>query len=131
LPLARAVMKNIAELHAVAEGVSLVDFSVDAVVEVIRLELAEVRGPLRRREELADELRVRVHRPADVHEQEHADVRLLGRAEDHLELAGVLRRLVDGGVEIELELRSLAGEGAELAQGDLDLADVEDEVRPV
>ena len=74
---------------------------------------------------------MRVHRAAHVHQQEHAHVRLARRAQHDLELARVLRRLVDGLVEVELELGALAVERAQLAERDLDLPHVEHEVRAV
>ena len=53
---------------------------------------------------------------------------LRGGAHHDLQLAGVLRGLVDGLVEVELVVGAFADERAELAQGDLDLAHVEHEV---
>ena len=74
---------------------------------------------------------VRVHRAADVHEQDHADVGLLGRAHRNLELAAVFRGLGDGLVEVELDVRPHARERAELAERHFDLPHVEHEVGPV
>ena len=56
---------------------------------------------------------------------------MLRGSQDDLELTGVAGGLVDGGLEVELELVALAREGPELAERDLDLAHVEHEVRAV
>ncbi len=98
---------------------------VDAVVEVVRLELAQAVVLVQRGEQAAHRLVVRVHRAADVHEQQQADVVAARRAEDQLDLAGVAAGLVDGLVEVELRLLSLAGELAQAAQRDLHRAHVE------
>ena len=48
-----------------------------------------------------------------------------------LELSALPRGLVDGGLDVELQRLPLAEEGLELAERDLDLAHVEDEVGTV
>ncbi len=74
---------------------------------------------------------MRIHRAADVHEEQDPDVRFPRGAKDDLELARVLRRRVDRPVDVELELRPFALERAQLSERDLHLAHVEDEVRAV
>src|SRR5690606_27283304 len=62
-----------------------------------------------------------VHRAADVQEQQHFDgVAPLG---PHLDVQPALtRRAVDGAVDVQFLGRALAGEAAQAAQGDLDVA---------
>jgi hypothetical protein len=71
---------------------------------------------------------VGIHRTAEVHQQENADVRLLRRSHDDLELSAVARCSVDRLVEVELKLGTFARERAQFAQCHLDLAHVEDDV---
>jgi hypothetical protein len=86
---------------------------------------------VQRREETAHRRVIRIHRAADVHEQQHTDVVLPRRAEDQLDLAGVATRLVDGLVQVELGLRAGPGELAEALQRHAELADVERDVGAV
>ena len=80
---------------------------------------------MQRGEQAADRLEVRIHRAADVHEQQQADVVAPRRAEDELDLAGVAAGLVDGVVEVELGVLADAGELAQPAQRHLHLPQVE------
>ena len=79
---------------------------------------------LRRREQLLDLLDMRIHRAADIEEHQHLDrIAPLG-AHVHVEIA-VVGGLPDRGVEIEFVGRAGAGEFAQAAQRDLDVADAE------
>src|SRR5690606_8392272 len=64
-------------------------------------------------------------------QEDEAGVRATRRARHDLDLAGVLRRRVDGPLDVELLVGALAREGAQLAQRDLHLPDVEGEVLPI
>ena len=68
---------------------------------------------------------MRVHGPAHVEEQEDAQVRSALRPQRDLQLAGVARRLVDGGLDVQLVQRALAHEGPQPPQRDLDVAGVQ------
>ena len=83
-----------------------VDVVVDAVVEVVGLEVAQAALLVQRREQLAHRLVVRVHRAADVHQQQEPHVVAARRPEHDLDLAGVAAGLVDRLVEVELGLRA-------------------------
>src|SRR5450432_4027133 len=76
-------------------------------------------------------MRKRVHRAADIHEKEHANVRLARRTHDDLEFATVFCRLVDGVFDVEFMEHAFALEGSQLAQGDFDLANVEHDVASI
>ena len=96
-----------------AAAVVAPDVVVDAVVEVEVLEVAELA--LRRREQLLADAHVRVHRAADVEEQQHLDpVAPLGQ-HVQVEPAGVARRALDRAVEVELLGHAFAREAAQLA----------------
>src|SRR3954451_17382051 len=84
---------------------------------------------LRRGEEPLADVAVRVHRPADVEEEQNTEVRTARSAHLDLQLTRAARRRVDGAGKIELVLRSLANVGAQPPQGDLDLPRVERHVR--
>lgn len=72
------------------------------IVEVVRAQLAPVGGALRHAEELRDGLGVRVHAAAYVHREDHPRVVASRRPHDHLQLAGVAGRGVDGALHVEL-----------------------------
>ena len=122
---ARGARRRSARASARSHAGARVDVVVDAVVEVVRLELAQAALLVQRRQQLAHRLVVRVHRAADVHQEQQADVVLPRRAEDQLDLAGVPARLVDRLVEVELGRQAGARELAQPAERDPHLADVE------
>src|SRR5882762_11737468 len=68
---------------------------------------------------------MRVHGPAYVEEQQDAQIRPALRPQRDLQLAGVARRLVDGGFDVQLVQRALAHEGPQTPQRDLDVAGVQ------
>src|SRR5438445_11319442 len=76
-------------------------------------------------EQLAHRLVVRLHRAADVHEQHQPYVVAARRAEHQLDLAGILARLVDGLVEVQLGGVAAACEMAQTPQRYLHLTEVE------
>src|SRR5581483_4455320 len=108
-----------------------VDVVVDAVVEVVRLEVAEPALLVERGEKLAHRLVERLHRPAYVHQEKEPDVVPARGAEDELDLAGVPARLVDRLVEVELRRLAAARELPHAADRDPELTDVERLVGPV
>ena len=96
------MMSQVANFSRVAAPVVLPHEVVDAVVEVVELEVLELG--LGGREQLLDALDVLVHRAADVHQQQHLDVVVaLGHHLD-VEVAGVGRGRADGVVQVELFL---------------------------
>ena len=96
---------------------------VDAVVEVEVLEVAELG--LGGREQLLADADVRVHRAADVEEQQHLHaVAPLGLQLD-VEPAGVARGALDRPRQVEFLGHALAREAAQPTQRDLDVARVE------
>src|SRR5688572_328531 len=95
---------------------------VQAVVEVVELEVLELG--LGGAEQLLGELHVLVHGAADVHQHEHLDgVAPLGA---HVDVeVGLSRGLADGGFQVELVRRALAGEFSQSSKRDLDVAGTE------
>src|SRR5215510_3329358 len=80
---------------------------------------------LRGREQLLACANVRIHRAADVEEQQHLHpIAPLGN-EMEIEVARILGRALDRAIEIELFGYALAGEAPQAAQGDFDVARVE------
>src|SRR5690606_34617231 len=104
----------------VATAVVLPHVIVDAVVEVVELEVLELGS--RRGKELLGLLDVVVHRAADVEQHQHLDRVVALRDHLDVEIARVSRRRGDGVVEVELFLGAFAGELAQPAQRDLDVA---------
>ena len=100
-------------------------------MEVVRLEVAQPALLVQRGQQLAHRLEVRLHRAADVHEQQQAHVVAPRRAEDQLDLAGVPAGLVDGLVEIELGGVAAARQLAQAAQCHAQLPRVERHVGAV
>src|SRR5882762_4334542 len=68
---------------------------------------------------------MRVHGPAYVEEQEDAQIRPALRPQRDLQLSSIARRLVDGGLDVQLVQRALAHEGPQPPQRDLDVAGVQ------
>src|SRR6266567_2294138 len=80
---------------------------------------------LRRRKELLAYFDVRIHRAADIEEEEHLDaIAPLGH-EVRVEPPGILRGALDRCIEIELLGHAFASESAEPSECDLDVARVE------
>ena len=92
-------------------------------MEVEELEVLELGA--RRREQLLADADVGVHRAADVEEQQH--LHRVVPLRDHLdvEIARVARRRADRVGQVELDRGALAGELAQPAQRDLDVARAE------
>ena len=101
------------------------EFLVDAVVEVVGLEGAQAALFVQGGEQPTHRLVVRIHRAADVHQQQQPQVVAALGAEHQFDLAGVLAGLVDRAVEVEFALRPGARELPQAAQRDARLADVE------
>ena len=72
LPTLVETAQEVARRHRVGAGQvrAPVDVVVDAVVEIVRLEVAQAALLVQRGQELAHRLEVRVHRAADVHQEE-------------------------------------------------------------
>ena len=104
LPALVELAEQVAGRHrrAAQQARVAVDVVVDAVVEVVGAEVAQAALLVERGEQPAHGLVVRVHRAADVHEQEQPHVVLALGPEDELDLARVAARLVDRLVEVEL-----------------------------
>ncbi|MPN44179.1 hypothetical protein SDC9_191740 [bioreactor metagenome] len=66
-----------------------------------------------------------VHRAADVEKEQHLDRVVAFRPQVQVEPAAVAGSAGDGAVEVEFARRALAGEAAQSAQGDLDVAGAE------
>src|SRR5207244_13539789 len=94
----------------------LVDAAIHAVVEAVRAQLLEVRGPLRRGKETLAELRVRIHRAAHVEQQEDAQIRSARRTQLDLQLAGAAGGGVDGARQVDLVGGDLAHDRAQAPQ---------------
>ena len=108
------------ELLAEAAAVVLPHEVVDAVVEVVELQVLELR--LGRREHLLDAVDVLVHGAAHVHQQQHLHVVVPLRHHLDVQPAGVGGGGADGVVEVQLLRGALARELAQPAQRDLDVA---------
>ena len=126
-----ALGDEIGDANRVVESFGRVHGAVDAVVKVIDAQLFPMGRALRSREELRHELGVGIHRAPDIHHQNDPRVRSSRWAGDDLELARVLGRAIDGIFEVELSRRALACERAKLAERELDLPHVEDDVAAV
>ena len=109
-----------------------VDARVDAVVEVVDVQLLEVVGLPRRLEEHRAELRVVAHRAAGVHQHQHLDGVAPRALPADLERAGVVAGVADGAVHVELRLvaERLVGILPQQAESHLELADIERVVAP-
>src|SRR5690606_34169255 len=95
---------------------------VGAVVEIEKLEVLELAGG--RAEEFLANPHVRIHRAADVEEEQQLDRVATLRAQANVEPAAP-GGAVDRAVEIEFLGRTLAREAAQAAQRDLDVARAE------
>ena len=104
-----------------------VDARVDAVVEVVDVQLLEVVGLPRRLKEHRAELRVVAHRAARVHQHQHLDGVAPRALVAHLERARVVAGVADGAIHVELRLvaERLVGILPQQAESHLELADVE------
>src|SRR5579862_6075179 len=105
-----------------AAAVFLPHSLVEAIVEVEMHHVLEL-GP-RRGKKFFGRLDVPIHRAADVEEQQHLDGVVPLRPHQDVEIA-LVRGALDGAVEIELLRRAGAGESAQAAQRDLDVAGAE------
>ncbi|MNL40195.1 hypothetical protein D3C87_1625260 [compost metagenome] len=74
------------------------------------------------REQFLADLHVRVHRAADVEQQQQLHRVAPFRAHLNIQQTGVLGGVVDGAVNIQLFRRALTSEFAQSAQGDFDVA---------
>ena len=93
---------------------------IDAVVEIVVFEVLELAAA--GREEFFADADVVVHRAADVEEQQHLDGVVTFRTHVQVEPAGVARGAGDRAFEVEFVGSALAGETAQAAQRDLDVA---------
>ncbi len=125
LPVGPVFVHQVPRGNAVEAAADVVapDVVVDAVVEVERLQMTELA--LRRREELLAQPDMRIHRAADVEEQQHLDAVAPLRDEMQVEVARIRRGALDRAVHVELLGHAFAREAAQLAQRDLDVARVE------
>src|SRR5205823_5401477 len=112
-----------AEALVLAPKVVAPDVVVDAIVDIEILDMAKF-GP-RGREQFLAELDVRIHRAADVEEQQHFDAIAPFGLQLQVEPAGIFRGAFDRAVEIELLRHAFAREAAQPSKRDLDVARVE------
>ena len=106
----------------VAQAVVLPHAFVDAVVEIIMFEMLELAAA--GREQFLGLGDMGVHRPADVEEQQQLDRIVPFGAHADVEPA-LARGAVDGAVDVEFLNRAFAGEAAQPAQRDLEVAGAE------
>src|SRR5262245_44716837 len=105
-----------------APAVLLPHLLVQAIVEVEVLHVLELAA--RGREQLLGRLDVPVHRAADVEEQQHLHRVVPLRPHQDVEVS-LVRGALDGAIEVELLGRAGAGELAQAAQRELDVARAE------
>ena len=107
-----------------------VNARINAVVEVIDVQLLEVVGLPGRLKEHGAETGVILHRAARVHQHEHLDAVAARALVADGERSGVVAGIADGAVHVELGLfpHRLRRVLAQQAEGHLELADIEDVV---
>ena len=96
---------------------------VEAVVEIEMDEVLELAA--RRREQLLADADMVVHRPADIEEQQQLHRVVPLRHHLQIEPAGIVRGRADRAGQVEFEFGALAGELAQPAQRQLDVAGAE------
>src|SRR5438132_2778442 len=124
-PVRAVLVQDIESRDALAAPADVVPpyVIVDAVVEIEILEVAELG--LGGGEQLFADLDVRVHRAADIEEQQHLHAVAAFGYEVQIEPARILRRPFDRRIEIELFRHAFAREAAQAPQRDLDVARVQ------
>ncbi len=96
---------------------------VEAVVEIEMHEVLELAA--RRREQLLADPDMVVHRPADIEEQQELHRVVPLRHHLQIEPAGIVRGRADRAGQVEFQFGALAGELAQAAQRQLDVAGAE------
>ena len=100
-------------------------------MEVVVLEVFEMRAGVGCREQQATQVSEWFHRAADIHQQEHLDSILTAALPEKLTHTGVLGGGVNGLLDVKFVLNADARELAQSPESQLNLAYVEDKVTAV
>ena len=124
--------QQVLRAHFLVLGLDVpVESLIDAVVEIVVLEVFEVRTGVRGREEQTARLGEWLHGPAYVHQQQQLDSVLPAPHPLHVDVPGVLGRGVNRPIEVQLILRPDTIEVPQAPECHLDLADVQSDVAAV